>query len=158
MDGTIIRSNIDSWIDKTIEWVKAHVDAQRRQELWTIARENLQAARHAVQQQWYNVSASRSYYAAYTAMWVAVDDPPRTRWQHAGIVKVFAQGYWQSNQMSLPRDMRKALETLYKHRLKADYHGRPVTVDEAQEAMTTAEQVLILVATELDLPRNERQL
>jgi len=158
MDGTIIRSNIDSWIDKTIEWVKAHVDAQRRQELWTIARENLQAARHAVQQQWYNVSASRSYYAAYTAMWVAVDDPPRTRWQYAGIVKMFAQGYWQSNQMSLPRDMRKALETLYKHRLKADYHGRPVTADEAQEAMTTAEQVLILVATELDLPRNERQL
>ncbi len=103
------------------------------------------------------VSASRSYYAAYTAMWMAVDDPPRTRWQHAGIVKVFAQGQWQRNQMPLPRDLRKALETLYKYRLKADYHGRLVTGDEAQEAMTTAEQVLTLVATELDLPRDELQ-
>ena len=131
------------------------MDPQRRQELWTIARENLRAARHALQQQWYNVSASRSYYAAYTAMWMAVDDPPRTRWQHTGIAKVFAQGQWQSNQIPLPRDLRKALETLYKHRLKADYHGRPVTVDEAQEAMITAEQVLTLVATELDLPRDE---
>ena len=131
------------------------MDAQRRQDLWTIARENLQAARHAVQQQWYNVSASRSYYATYTAMWMAVDDPPRTRWQHAGIVKVFAQGQWQSHKRPLPRDLRKDLETLYKHRLKADYHGRPVTLDEAQEAMTTAEQVLTLVATELNVPRNE---
>jgi uncharacterized protein (UPF0332 family) len=120
-----------------------------------IARENLQAARHAVQQQWYNVSASRSYYAVYTAMWIAVDDPPRTHWQHVGIVKVFAQGHWQSNQMPLPRDMQKALETLYKYRLKADYHGRSVRADEAQEAMTTAERILTLVATELDLPRNE---
>jgi uncharacterized protein (UPF0332 family) len=131
------------------------VDDQRRQELWTIARENLQAARHAVQQQWYNVSASRSYYATYTAMWIAVDDPPRTRWQHAGIVKVFAQSQWQHNQMPLSRDLRKALETLYKHRLKADYHGRPVTVDEAQEAIITAEQALTLVATEFDLSRDE---
>jgi uncharacterized protein (UPF0332 family) len=131
------------------------VDAQRRQELWTIAHENLQAARHAVQQQWYNVSASRSYYAASTAMWIAVDDPPRTRWQHAGIVKVFAQGQWQREQMPLTRDLRKALETLSKHRLKADYHGRPVTVNEAHEAMTTAEQVLTLVATALGLPRDE---
>lgn len=131
------------------------MDDQRRQELWTIARENLQAARHAVQQQWYNVSASRSYYATYTAMWIAVDDPPHTRWQHAGIVKIFAQGQWQSNQMPLSRDLRKALETLYKHRLKADYHGRPVTVDEAQEAITTAEQVLTRVATEFDLSQDE---
>jgi hypothetical protein len=44
---------------------------------------------------------------------------------------------------------------LYKHRLKADYHGRPVTVDEAQEAITTAEQVLTLVATEFDLSQDE---
>ncbi len=131
------------------------MDAQRRQELWTIAHENLQAGRHAVQQQWYNVSASRSYYTPYTAMWIAVDDPPRARWQHAGIVKVFAQGQWQREQMPLARDLRKALETPYKHRLKADYHGRPVTVDEAHEALTTAEQVLTLVATALDLPRDE---
>jgi uncharacterized protein (UPF0332 family) len=88
-------------------------------------------------------------------MWIAVDDPPRTRWQHVGIVKVFAQGQWQHNQMPLSRDLRKALETLYKHRLKADYHGRPVTVDEAQEAIITAEQALTLVATEFDLSRDE---
>ena len=56
--------------------------------------------------------------------------------------------------MGAPRDLRKGLETLYKHCLKADYHGRPVTVEEAHEAMATAEQVLTLVATVLDLPQD----
>ena len=130
------------------------MDAQRQQELWAIALENLQAARHAVQKKWYNVSASRSYYAVYTAMWLAVGDPSHPRWRHAGIAKHFTQGQWQRNQAPLPRDLRKAVETLYKHRLKADYHGRPVTQDEAQEGVATAEQVLTMVARELVLPQH----
>ncbi len=90
-------------------------------------------------------------------MWIAVGDPSRIRWRHAGIAKHFAQGHWQRNQAPVPRDLRKAVETLYKHRLKADYHGRPVTADEAQEAVATAEQVLARVARELALPQHGLQ-
>jgi uncharacterized protein (UPF0332 family) len=92
------------------------------------------------------VSAGRSYYAAYTAMWLALGDPPRTRWQHEGIVKHFVLGQWQSHPQPLSRDMRKALNTLYKYRLKADYHGRKVTGGEAREAFATAVMVLTMVA------------
>lgn len=62
------------------------VNRQRRRELWAIAVKNLRAARLAVGRRWHNVSAGRSYYVAYTAMWLALGDPPRTRWQHEGIV------------------------------------------------------------------------
>ena len=87
-------------------------------------------------------------------MWLAVGDPSQPRWKHAGIAKRFTQGRWQQNQAPLPRDLRKAMETLYKYRLKADYHGRPVTQNEAQEGVATAEQVLSMVARELVLPQS----
>jgi uncharacterized protein (UPF0332 family) len=122
------------------------VEPQRQRELWGIAIENLRAARLTAERRWYNVSVGRSYYAAYTAMWLALGDPPRTRWQHEGIVQHFVRGLWQVQPMPLARDVRKALTTLYKHRLKADYHGRKVTVKEAREALTTAVLVLSMVA------------
>jgi hypothetical protein len=54
----------------------AMMDAQRQRDLWAIAVENYQAARLTAQQGWHNVSVERSYYAVYTAMWMAVDEPP----------------------------------------------------------------------------------
>ena len=122
------------------------MDPQRRRELWTIAVENMRAARLAAERRWYNVSAGRSYYAAYTAMWLALGDPLRTRWQHEGIVKHFVQGQWQRNPQPLSRDVRKALTTLYQYRLQADYHGRKVTAKEAREALATAMTILTMVA------------
>ena len=92
------------------------------------------------------MSVGRSDYAAYTAMWLALGDPPRTRWQHEGIVKHFVQGQWQRNPQPLSRDVRKTLTTLYQYRLKADYHGRKVTAKEAREALATAMMVLTMVA------------
>ena len=129
------------------------MEPQRRRELWTIAVENKRAARLAAQHRWYNVSAGRSYYAAYTAMWLALGDPPRTRWQHEGIVKHFVLGQWQRASALLSREVRKALSTLYKYRLKADYHGRGVTAKEAREALATAVAVLTIVAKAFGLPQ-----
>ena len=47
--------------------------------------------------------------------------------------------------------------TLYKYRLKADYHGRSVMAEEAQEAMTTAILVLTMVARAFDLSQQGLQ-
>jgi uncharacterized protein (UPF0332 family) len=129
------------------------VEPQRGQELWAIAVENIRAARLAAQRRWYNVSAGRSYYAAYTAMWLALGDPPRTRWQHEGIVRHFMLGQCQREPMLLSRDLRKALSTLYKYRLKADYHGCKVVAKEAREALATAVAVLTMVAAAFALPQ-----
>ena len=127
------------------------MDPQRRRELWAIAVENMRAARLAAERRWYNVSAGRSYYAAYTAMWLALGEPPRMRWRHEGIVQHFVQGRWQHNPKPLSRDVRKALTTLYQYRLKADYHGRKVTAKEAREALAIAMTVLTTVASEFAL-------
>ncbi len=127
------------------------MELQRRREIWTIVVENLRAARLAAERRWYNVSAGRSYYAAYTAMWLALGEPPRMRWRHEGVVQHFVQGQWQREPLPLSRDIRKALSTLYQYRLKADYHGRKVTAKEAREALAIAMTVLAMVAKEFAL-------
>ena len=53
------------------------MDTQRQQDLWAIAGENYQAAVLTAQQGWHNVSVACSYYAVFTAIWVALGDPPR---------------------------------------------------------------------------------
>ena len=68
------------------------MEPQRQQTLWAIALENYQAAVLMAQNGWHNVSVVCSYYAVFTAMWVALGDPPGGRWEHGGIVERFALG------------------------------------------------------------------
>ena len=56
----------------------SRMDAQRQRTLWAIAQENYQAARLTAQRGWHNVSVACSYYAVFTAMWVALGEPPNT--------------------------------------------------------------------------------
>ncbi len=63
---------------------------QRQQDLWAITIENYQAAALTAQRGWHNVSVACSYYAVFTAMWVALGDPPKQYWEHRGIIKRFA--------------------------------------------------------------------
>jgi hypothetical protein len=65
---------------------------QRQQTLWAIVLENYQAATLTAQQGWYNVSVTRSYYAVFMVLWVALGDPPKGRWEHGGIVEQFVHG------------------------------------------------------------------
>jgi hypothetical protein len=53
------------------------MDAQRQQDLWAITVAKYQAAQLTAQYGCHNVSMGRSYYDVYTAMWIALDDPPR---------------------------------------------------------------------------------
>lgn len=129
------------------------MDAQRRQDLWAIAVENYQAAKLTAQQGWHNVSVGCCYYGVYTAMWVALDDPPLVQWSHTGIVQHFAPGHWRQPSVAIDRAITRATRRLYSARLRADYKGLRLTTVDSAAGLTTARQILLLVASTLGLPQ-----
>jgi uncharacterized protein (UPF0332 family) len=127
------------------------IDAQRRQDLWAIATEHSQAAKGAAEHGWHNVSVGCSYYAVYMAMWLALDDPPSGQWSHAGILQRFAPGQWRQPPEPLDRSMTRAIRQLYNARLRAHYTGVRLAATDSAIALTTAREVLCLVAGSLGL-------
>jgi hypothetical protein len=128
------------------------MDAQRQQDLWAIGIENYQAARLTAQHGWHNVSVGRSYYTAYTAMWMAVDEPPSGQWSHPGILQHFALGRWCQPPAPIARTQTRAIRRLYNARLRADYRGDRLTPQDSTAGLTTAREILLLVAHTLGLP------
>ena len=92
------------------------------------------------------MSVACSYYAVFTAMWVALGDPPRRRWEHAGIVDHFALGQWRTPHTPLARELIRAIRKLYENRLVAHYSAVPLSVLESATSLDTARDVLRLVA------------
>jgi uncharacterized protein (UPF0332 family) len=125
------------------------MDAQRQQTLWAIALENYQAGVLTTQHGWYNVSVTRSYYAVFMAMWVALGDPPKGRWEHGGIVEQFVHGQWCTPPMPVARDLTRAIRRLYADRVDADYGTVRLTSLESTVSLTTARQVVRLIADTL---------
>jgi uncharacterized protein (UPF0332 family) len=128
------------------------MDAQQQQSLWTIAREHYEAAELCAQRGWHTVSVACSYYAVYTAMWVALDNPPHGQWSHAGILQHFATGQWRHPSTPLERTLTRAIRRLYNARLHAQYMGDRLTSQDSADALRTAGQVLQLVAGIFRLP------
>jgi uncharacterized protein (UPF0332 family) len=122
------------------------MDPQRQQTLWAIALENDQAAILTAQQGWHNVSVACSYYAVFTAMWVALGDPPGRRWEHGGIIERFAPGQWRTPPVPIERELTRAIRRLYADRLAANYRAVRLTSLESTASLTTARQVLRLVS------------
>jgi hypothetical protein len=120
--------------------------AQQQQALWTIAREHYNAAALCAQRGWHTVSVACSYYAVYTAMWVALGDPPHGQWSHAGIFQHFAPGQWRHPPAPLERTLTRAIRRLYIARVRAQYMGEGSTSQDSTPALNTADQVLQLVA------------
>jgi hypothetical protein len=129
------------------------MDSQRRQTLWTIALENYQAAVFTAQRGWYNVSVACSYYAVFTAMWVALGDPPGHRWEHGGIVERFAPGQWRTPPAPIERELTRGIRRLYADRLAAIYRAVQLSSLESTASMTTARRVLRLVSDAYGLPQ-----
>jgi hypothetical protein len=129
------------------------MDAQRRQDLWAIAIENYRAPRLTAQQGWHNVSVACSYYAVFTAMWVALGDPPRRQWSHGGIFQHFAPGRWRQPPRPLDRASTNAIRSLYSACVKAHYRGMPLSTADSTDGLVTTSQILQLVATILGLPQ-----
>jgi hypothetical protein len=122
------------------------MDSQRQQDLWGVALENYQAAGLTAQQGWHNVSVTCSYYAVFTAMWVALGDPPGRRWEHGGIVERFAPGQWRTPSTPIERELTRAIRRLYADRLASNYRAVRLTALESTVSLTTARQVMHLVA------------
>jgi uncharacterized protein (UPF0332 family) len=122
------------------------MDAQQQQALWTIAREHYEAADLCAQRGWHNVSVACSYYAVYTAMWVALDNPPQGQWSHAGILQHFASGRWRQLPTPLDRTLTRAIRRLYNARVHAQYMGERLTSQDSGEGLHTARQIMQLVA------------
>lgn len=127
------------------------MDPQRQQDLWAIAIENYQAAALTAQHGWHNVSVACSYYAVFTAMWVALGDPPREHWEHRGISKPFAQGHWRTPPHRVEREVIRAIRRLYEDRLDADYRAIRLTPLESTAGVMTARRMLRLVTDALNL-------
>jgi uncharacterized protein (UPF0332 family) len=129
------------------------MDAQRQQELWANAIENFQAARQMARQGRHNDSVACCYYPVFTAMWIALGDPPRGPWSHGGIFQHFAPGQWRQPQTPLDRTVINGVRILYNARLKAHYKAVRLTATESAESLTMARQILQLVASVLGLPQ-----
>jgi uncharacterized protein (UPF0332 family) len=123
------------------------MDAAEQQRRWETAEGHRRAAYKLSDEGLFQASASRSYYACYQAMWVAVGDPPKGQWRHAGLIQHFCLGRW-ATPILLPTSLgplyRQLLE-LYEYRLKADYSAVPIKQAQAQKGLDTMEEVFRLV-------------
>jgi hypothetical protein len=78
-------------------------------------------------------AVSRTYYAAYQAMWAALGDPPRSEgWRHGAIINHFVRGYWFSpahpaTGPGLLESLRFRLRRLYELRLDVDDDAIPIS-------------------------------
>jgi hypothetical protein len=122
------------------------MDAQQQQALWNIVQEHYAAAALCAEQGGHTVSIACSDYAVYTAMWVALNDPPHGQWSHAGIYQYFAPGRWREPPTPLDRRLTGAIRRLYNARLHAQYGGERLTSQDSADALRTADQILALVA------------
>jgi hypothetical protein len=122
------------------------MEAQRQQALWAIALEHYQAAGLLAQQDWHNVSVACSYYAVFTAMWVALGDPPKGYWEHGGIVDWFARGDWRVPAVPIARELIRAIRGVYTDRMQAQYRAVRLTAGDSAAGLQTARQVLRLLA------------
>jgi len=128
-------------------------DAERDRR-WTIAKEHLRAAQLCFDHGLYSASATRSYYAAYQTIWVAVGDPPLGHWRHHGVIDHFCRGQWVDPPLPLTllAPYRQRLRDLYDWRTDADDAARPVSRPEANAGLTLTQEILTTVAREKGLP------
>src|SRR5919109_2461069 len=122
------------------------MDAQQQQALWMIAIKHYEVAELCAQRGWHNMSIACSYYAVYTAMWVALDNPPQGQWSHAGILQHFAPGQWRQPSTPLDRTLTRAIHRLYNARVPAQYMGERLTSQDSGEGLHSARQLRQLVA------------
>ena len=122
------------------------VEEHRR---WEAAQEFYQAATTALNQQHYRACVGLAYYACFQAMWVALSDPPTGRWQHVGISRRFCHGEWTDPPLAPTQlaGLYRRLLALYELRLDAQYRALVVPLEQAQNGVQTA----------LDLMQHVRQ-
>jgi uncharacterized protein (UPF0332 family) len=119
-----------------------------------MAKENFQAAKVCFENDLYGASVTRSYYAVYQAMWVAVGNPPTGRWRHHGLIHHFCWGQWTQPPSPVTRfaGYLRRLRALYDQRTDADYIAMPIPRAKAEDGLKLAKEILEIVAQEKGLP------
>ena len=120
---------------------------------WQMAQENQTAAKNAFTQNFFGTSVSRSYYACFQAMWVALGDPPRGVWKHGGLMQTFGRGQW-ADPVFLPTSLAalyKKLLALYDLRLDADYRALAIEAAKTQDGLNTVQEVFQLITQHKEL-------
>jgi uncharacterized protein (UPF0332 family) len=120
------------------------MDEGEKQRRWETAQELYQAAATALNQQHYRACAGLAYYACFQAMWVALSDPPTGRWQHVGISRQFCPGQWAHPALA-PTELAslyRRLMALYELQLDAQYRALVVPLEQAQNSLQTAFDVM----------------
>ena len=108
-----------------------------------MAKQYLDDARYLLAAERFASAVSRAYYAAYQAMWAALEDPPEGgRWRHLGIMIHFVRGYWFApahphTGPGLLEPLRFPLRRLYQLRIDADYNLTPLDAASAGECIET---------------------
>jgi uncharacterized protein (UPF0332 family) len=117
------------------------VEEQRR---WETAQEFYQAATTVLNHQQYRACVGLAYYACFQAMWVALSDPPTGRWQHVGISRRFCHGQWTAPPLAPTQlaGIYRRLMALYELRLDAQYRALAVPLEQAQNGVQTALEVI----------------
>jgi len=103
-------------------------------------------------QQRFNSSVSRAYYAAYQAMWAALGDPKENNkiWRHLAIIKHFVRGYWFKPEhpktgQGLLEDKHLPLRRLYSYRIKSDYEATKIDELTAKQSIKLVEEIINII-------------
>jgi hypothetical protein len=123
------------------------MDQTEKTRRWETTQEFHQAADFALKQQLYRAGVGLAYYACFQAMWVALGDPPLGEWRHVGITRRFCHGQWADPPL-IPTSLallHKRLLALYELRLDAHYRARSIPLQQAQQRLDTAMEVIRLV-------------
>jgi uncharacterized protein (UPF0332 family) len=128
-------------------------DAERDRR-WSMAKGHYQAGGLCFDKGLFGASTTRSYYAAYQGMWVAVGDPPLGRWRHHGLIQQFCWGQWTElpSLLTTLASYRQRLRTLYDYRTDADYTARTISQTEANDGLILAQEILAFVARAKGFP------
>jgi uncharacterized protein (UPF0332 family) len=120
------------------------MDEMETQRRWDTAQEFYRASTTAFGQQHFRACVGLAYYACFQAMWVALSDPPTGRWQHVGISRHFCHGQWARPPLA-PTELvglYRRLMALYELRLDAQYRTLAVPLEQAQQGIQTAFDVM----------------
>lgn len=108
--------------------------------LFTKAKRSLRAAEILRNSDLYSDSASRCYYALFLGMWAFVGDPPKGRWKHDGLRKVFLRELREETEQEALkpyslREINQGIRVIYSLRRRADYSYEDVEEADAKDAL-----------------------
>jgi len=116
------------------------------------AKKYLDDAVELFNQQRFNSSVSRAYYAAYQAMWAALGDPRENNkiWRHLAIIKHFVRGYWFKPEHpnigpGLLEDKHLPLRRLYSFRIKSDYEATEIDELTAKQSLELVKEIINII-------------